>query len=262
MPAAPAPSYAPRVPSPLVRYEQRDGVAAVTLDRPDKLNAVNDALVGDLSAALDRARDEGAGAVVLRGEGRAFCAGHDFGQPDEEVGPAAQARLQRLSGVTQRVRDLPAPVIAAVHGWALGAGCEFALCCDLVVAQDDAVFGFPEVEVGLAVTGGISHLLPLAVGVVKAKELLLLGRRFTAAEALAMGLVNTVVPDAAAQATAWAGELAAKPRLALAVAKTAVDRGVAGDIDAAYAYETAASLALMHTPEAAAAAADFRGRRR
>lgn len=252
----------PRVPTPLVRYEHHDGVAAVILDRPAKLNAVDDTLVRDLSGALDRARDDAAGAVVLRGEGRAFCAGHDFGQPDEEAGPEAQARLARLAGVTQRVRDLPAPVVAAVHGWALGAGCEFALCCDLVVAQPDAVFGFPEVEVGLGVTGGISHLLPLAVGAVKAKELLLLGRRFDAAEALRLGLVNAVVPDAVAHAMRWARDLAARPRLAVAAAKGAVDHGAAGGIDAAFAYETAASLALMGTPEARAAAAGFRGRHR
>ncbi|MHB1930136.1 MAG: enoyl-CoA hydratase/isomerase family protein [Acidimicrobiales bacterium] len=243
-----------------VRHERRGAVAFVTLDRPAQLNAVDDGLVRDLLTALRRAGDEAAGAVVLSGAGRAFCAGHDFRQPPEEVEPAAMARLERLADVTRTVRGLPAPVVAAVHGYALGAGCEIALCCDLVVAQRDAVFGFPEVSVGLGVTGGISRLLPLAVGAAKAKELVLLGERFGADEAARLGLVNAVVDDAVAQAAAWAEQLAGRPRLALAFAKAALDRGPEGDLETAHAFETAASLALMNTPEAVAAASDFRSR--
>ena len=149
-----------------------------------------------------------------------------------------------MQDVTRKVQQLPAPVIAAVHGFALGAGCEFALCCDLVVAHPSAVFGFPEVEVGLGVTGGISHLLPLFVGPAKAKELVLLGTRIDATEALRLGLVNAVTDDPLATAGAWAAELASRPRLAVSLAKISLDCGPHGGIDAAYELEIVNSLAL------------------
>lgn len=248
---------------PLVSYRAERRVAFVVLNRPEQLNAVNDALVADLCACLVRAGEEGAGAVVLSGAGRTFCAGHDLTQtPQENLDGTTVLRLERLAEVTRLLRSLPVPVIAAVHGYALGAGCEFALCCDLVVAHPDAVFGFPEVEVGLAVTGGISHLLPLAVGAVRAKELVLLGRRLTADEAVHLGLVNAVVPDPREHAAAWATELAGKPALALALAKSCLNRGPGGDIESAFGLETAASLALMNGPSARAASDAFLDRKR
>src|SRR5690606_14179700 len=108
----------------------------------------------------------------------------------------------RTQDIMRLVRTSPAPVIAAVNGYAVGAGCEFALCSDLVVAGQTAKFGFPEVSVGLAVTGGISHVLPLAVGPAVAKELILLGEHFTAQRAMDLGLVNTVVEDSHVMAQA------------------------------------------------------------
>lgn len=243
-----------------VRYERRGDVAFLTLDRPAQLNAVHAGLVRDLVAALRFVGEDGVGAAVLSGAGRAFCAGHDFHQPPEDVDPGALARIERLADVTRAVRSLPAPVVAAVHGYALGAGCEIALACDLVVAGTDAVLGFPEVSVGLGITGGISRLLPAAVGPAKAKELVLLGARFGAEEAARLGLVNAVADDPLAQATAWAEELASRPRLAVAFAKAALDRGPEGDLETSHALETAASLALMNTPQARSAAAGFRAR--
>ncbi len=245
-----------------VRYEQVDDVAVVKLNRPARLNAVNDALVDGLCDALARARDDAPGAVVLTGEGRAFCAGHDLKEPQgEEVGAGLVVRLERLADVTRRLRQLPVPVIAAVKGYALGAGCEFAICCDLVVAEPGAVFGFPEVEVGLGVTGGVTHLLPLVVGPVKANELVLLGTRITAGEAASLGLVNAVADDPLALAMEWGRRLAARPRLALAMAKSCLVAGTAGLLEHAFALETAASMALHDTPEALAAADAFRARR-
>jgi 2-(1,2-epoxy-1,2-dihydrophenyl)acetyl-CoA isomerase len=132
-----------------VRYRIEGDVAFVTLNRPRQLNAVNTHLVEALCQSLDRAAEDDAAAVVLSGAGRAFCAGHDFKEDlGEESDDAARRRLERMQDVTRKVQQLPAPVIAAVHGFALGAGCEFALCCDLIVADPSAVFGFPEVEVG------------------------------------------------------------------------------------------------------------------
>jgi 2-(1,2-epoxy-1,2-dihydrophenyl)acetyl-CoA isomerase len=245
----------------VVQYRMQGDIAFVTLNRPRQLNAVNTYLVEGLCQSLDRAAEDDAAAVVLSGAGRAFCAGHDFKEDlGAESDEAARRRLERMQDVTRKVQQSPAPVIAAVHGFALGAGCEFALCCDLVAAHSSAVFGFPEVEVGLSVTGGISHLLPLAVGAAKAKELILLGGRIDAQEALRLGLVNAVSDDALAQAGEWAAELERRPRLAVSLAKAALDRGPHGGIDAAYELEIVDSLALRETPEAAAAAAAFRQR--
>jgi enoyl-CoA hydratase/carnithine racemase len=130
--------------------------------------------------------------------------------------------------------------VAAVHGYALGAGCEFALGCDLVVAAQDAEFGFPEVSVGLSVTGGISRLLPLLVGPVRAKELLMLGDRFGAPRALELGLVNWIAPSGQHEilAAGIAVRLRDQPALALALAKQALDRGAECALEEAMAAET------------------------
>jgi enoyl-CoA hydratase/carnithine racemase len=248
---------------PVVGYEVTADIAVVTLNRPHRLNAVTPELVEGLCAALDAARSGQVGACVLTGAGRAFCAGHDLKQPPEQISEAEdRRRLQRVQDVTRLVRQAPFPVVAAVHGYALGAGCEFALCCDLVVASEDAVFGFPEVSVGLGVTGGISHLLPRMVGPAKAKELVLLGERFGAAEAFRLNLVNRLTEPGAHLACAV--ELAARlrdlPRRAMARAKLALDFGAELGIEASYEVEIANALALHGGADAQAAAAAFQER--
>ena len=211
-----------------VDYELTDSVARVYLNRPHRLNAVVPELTAGLVTALNRARDDGARVVVLAGRGRAFCSGHDLKEqlPPETV-LATRLRVEQIQDVTRAIRRFPGPVIAAVHGYALGAGCEFALGCDLVVAAEDAQFGFPEVSVGLSVTGGISRLLPLLVGPVRAKELLLVGERFGAARALELGLINQVASAGEHEqaAAALAARLRDQPPLAIALAKQALDRG-------------------------------------
>lgn len=225
-----------------------DGVAVVTLNRPDRLNAVSAELVDDLLAALDAVAVSDARAVVLRGAGRAFCAGHDLKEPSG--GPPSRRRLELLQEVTRRLRALP-PVVAAVHGYAIGAGAEFALGCDLILAADDAVFQFPEVGLGLSVTGGASRLLPALVGAVRAKELLLLGDRVDAASALRLGMVNAVCPAAELvdRASALATNIAGKPAHAVAIAKRGIDAGV--DVEAALEREVDDA---MRTSDAEAAA--------
>lgn len=237
-----------------------DGVAVVTLDRPERLNAVAPALVDDLLAALDEVgrEDSGVRAVVLTGNGRAFCAGHDLKEP-----PAAgdsRRRLERIQEVTRRIRTLPQPVIAAVHGYAIGAGAEFALGCDLVLAAEDAVFAFPEAGLGLSVTGGVSRLLPLLVGPLKAKELLLLGERVGAAEAARIGLVNAVVPDVREAALERARTIAAKPPYAVALAKRVLDAGIDSALEPALELEVAHALVTDTAGEVAESAARFQAR--
>jgi enoyl-CoA hydratase/carnithine racemase len=223
-----------------VSYAYDGSVAVVHLDRPERLNAVNADLTLSLVAALQRAGDDGARVVVLAGRGRAFCAGHDLKEePAVETVLETRARLETIQEVTRLVRRLPAPVIAAVHGYALGAGAEFALCCDLVIAAEDASFGFPEVSVGLSVTGGISRLLPALVGWAKAKELLLLGERVSGAEAAALGLVARSVPSGEHETVALglARRLAERPALSLSLAKQVLDAGLDSTVDLAMARE-------------------------
>jgi enoyl-CoA hydratase/carnithine racemase len=243
---------------PTVELNVLDGVAVVLLNRPDRLNAVVPALVEDLLRALGSVG--GTRAVVLAGRGRAFCAGHDL--KEQAAGGDSRARLERLQEVTRRIRALPQPVIAAVHGYAIGAGAEFALGCDLVLAAEDAVFAFPEVGLGLSVTGAASRLLPLLAGPLKAKELVLLGERLDAQSAHRLGLVNAVVPAAELmdRALAWASRIAGRPAAATTLAKRALDAGIEGALDAALELEVSHALLTEHSAEVAASAAAFRSR--
>ncbi|KID31838.1 enoyl-CoA hydratase/carnithine racemase [Prauserella sp. Am3] len=247
--------------TPTVELETADGVAVVRLNRPERLNAVAPQLVDDLLRALDDvAASDDARVVVLTGAGRAFCAGHDLKEPTPDGD--SRARLERLQDVTRRLRNLRQPVIAAVHGYAIGAGAEFALGCDLVVAADDAVFAFPEAGLGLSVTGAASRLLPLLVGPLKAKELMLLGERVDAARAADLGLVNEVVPrqELTRRAGELAAALAAKPPRSVALAKRALDHGIDSALDTVLELEVAHALLTEHTPEVARSEEEFRSR--
>lgn len=224
-----------------VDHETLDnGTALIHLNRPERLNAVTAGLTEHLLSALHRAHDAAAPVIVLAGRGRSFCAGHDL----RETLPAeseldTRRRVQRLQDLTRALRDFPGIAIAAVHGHALGAGVELALACDLVVADQDARLGFPEVGVGLSVTGGVSALLPRIVGPHRAKELLVLGEPLTAGRAAELGLVNTVAPPGRHLDTALelAARIAARPPVATSIAKRAVDLGLAATLDQALATE-------------------------
>lgn len=223
-----------------VDYAYDGAVATIHLARPERLNAVTSGLTRDLVAALTRADADGARAVVLAGRGRAFCAGHDLKEPVPVETPVeTRARLEEIQDVTRLVRRFPGPVIAAVHGYALGAGCEFALACDVVVAAEDASFGFPEVSVGLSVTGGVSRLLPVLVGWARAKELLLLGERVSGTDAAAMGLVARVVATGTHEDVALelARTIAARPALSVSLAKQVLDRGLDSTVEEAMGRE-------------------------
>ena len=248
----------------IVEYAQvADGVGCIRLNRPERLNAVTPGLIDGILDGFDRAAADGVRVLVLAGNGRAFCAGWDLKEPAiEESLEEARARLQRLQDITRRTIDFPGPVIAAVQGYALGAGAEFALGCDCIIASEDAAFGFPEVEVGLSGTNGISALLPRMIGMVRAKELTLLGERIGADRAYALGLVTRVVPVGAHEAAAFelAERLAAKPPAALRIAKRLLDAGAQSTVAEALDAEVDAALATLDTGENAAAAAEFRTR--
>ena len=222
-------------------YHKEAGVAHVTLDRPHALNAYNTQMRDDLWQALEAVRDDPeVGAAVLAGSGeRAFCAGADLtefgGAPSQAV--ARRVRFER--DVWGLLLSLRVPVVAALHGYVLGAGLEMALLCDLRIASEDAELGLPEAALGMAPAAGGSQTLPRIAGLPAAMGLLLSGRRIDAAEALRLGIVHRVVPRERlrAEATALAERLAGTPRHVTAALKEAVHRGADLPLDQALALE-------------------------
>lgn len=218
------------MPEPLVRSDRQGGIAVLTLNRPDKLNAVNVAMIEALSTALNAAeQDEAVRAIVLAGAGRAFSAGFDLdmglgeGKPEPD---AVRRALERDFAIILRFWDSPKPTISAVHGYCLGSGMELALACDLTIASEDCRFGEPEVRFG---SGIVALLLPWLVGAKQAKYLLLTGDdRVSAAEAQALGLVNRVVPAASLmdETLALARRIAANDPLAVRMTKRAINRSL------------------------------------
>ena len=177
-----------------------DGVRVITLNRPHRLNAIVAELLEDLIAALVAAdRDPAVGAIVLTGAGRAFCSGDDlkeFGSPGDDA-VATRDYIERIQDVTRAMVLGDTPVIGAIHGWAVGGGLEWVINCDFAIAAEGTRFFFPEIALGVFVTGGVTELLPRIVGLQRARELIMLGQRFDAAQALDWGLVWKVVPGEA-----------------------------------------------------------------
>ncbi|WP_375425227.1 enoyl-CoA hydratase/isomerase family protein [uncultured Friedmanniella sp.] len=214
-----------------VRLEVEDGVAVLRLDRP-KVNALNADLqrrIG-LAAAECGERDDIA-AVVLSGGERVFAAGADIHEMAGLGYPEMVARSSALQDAFTAVSRIPKPVVAAVNGYALGGGCELALCADVRIAAVDATLGQPEILLGIIPGAGGTQRLTRLVGPSRAKDLIFTGRFVGAAEALAIGLVDQMVAaeDVLPTALAWARQFVGGPALALRAAKECVDRG--GDVD-------------------------------
>lgn len=168
-----------------------EGVLTLALNRPAKLNAIDNALAAALLGALHAAAADDAVRVVrLRGEGRAFCAGRDVGAPPTEQD------LQLVQAVAGAIVRHAKPVVAAVHGWTVGAGLEWTMNADIVFAAEDTRFKLPEASIGVFVTGGLVATLPAAAGLPRAKALMLLGEEFSARQAVDWGLVHRAVPTA------------------------------------------------------------------
>jgi len=217
--------------SDTLRLDRRDdGVAIITLTRPDRLNALSSAVAADLAAAVIAVEtDDTLRAIVVAGEGKAFCAGADISELATLDGPSAFAAfVQRLTDAFAVLASCPKPSVAALHGAVFGGGLELALACDLRIAEEGTKLGVPEIRLGLlpgaAGTVRLPRLLPKAV----AKHLLLTGEPMTALDAERFGLVNTVVPagESLDAACALAARLAASAPLALAAAKRLVDEPV------------------------------------
>lgn len=165
------------------------GVLTLTLNRPAKLNAIDNGLAAALLEELQAAaNDPGVRVVRLRGNGRAFCAGRDISAPPTD------RDLELVQGVAVAIVRHPRPVVAAVHGWTVGAGFEWAMDADVVVAADDARFKLPEASIGVFVTGGLVATLPAIAGLSRAKAMMLLGEEFSAGQAVEWGLAHRAVP--------------------------------------------------------------------
>jgi enoyl-CoA hydratase/carnithine racemase len=222
-----------------VRLEVDDGVGTIRLDRPP-MNAFSRQVQEELmECAQEAARRADVRAVVVYGGEKVFAAGADIKEMQAMDHTAMVKRSKALQDSFTAVARIPKPVVAAVTGYALGGGCELALCADIRIAGERAKLGQPEILLGLIPGAGGTQRLARLVGPSKAKDLIFTGRHVKADEALRIGLVDRVVPDdeVYAQAHAWAAQLAKGPALALRAAKEAVDVGLETDIDSGLAVE-------------------------
>ena len=223
-----------------IRYEKKDNIALVTIDRPEALNALNSTVITELEQVVTALEnDSTVRAMILTGEGRSFVAGADIGEQCPLDLDGGRRWGQRGSALFRRMERLEFPTIAAVNGFALGGGCELAMSCDIILASEKAKFGQP--EVGLGITPGFSgtQRLPRRVGVAKAKELIFSGRMVKADEAERIGLVNAVyAPEALLDgAMEMARSFAKNAPIAVKYAKACIDRGMQTDIDSGIACE-------------------------
>ncbi len=239
-----------------------DGVQQISLNRPARLNAIVPELLDDLVEALAAAdRDDRVRAVVLTGEGRAFCSGDDLrefsSQATDDDGTTAY--VERIQDVTRAMVLGDTPVVGAIRGWAVGGGLEWVINCDFAIAAEGTRFFFPEVTWGLFVTGGVTEILPRLVGLQRARDMILFGEKFDARQALEWGLLREVVANAdlLPRATALAKRIAALPVGPVRDLKRIFARRNGAGLETAMAAETAATVRGFLDPETAKRIASF-----
>ena len=234
--------------------EGRTGI--VRLNRPERLNAISTALTRELHAVLSAVNhDPDVQVVVFTGNGRAFCAGDDL-KEFEQQSASTDSIVTHIEGIQRVTRDLMYSdklVIGAVHGYAVGGGFEWMLNCDLIVAADDLIAFFPEMEWAQFPTGGVTHLLPQALGYQQAMELLVLGERQSAESLLQRGLINWVVSvdELLPKAMAVADVVKTKSATSVARLKQLLTRSLSGDLGRALELEQEVTIAAFETDEAA-----------
>jgi len=219
-----------------------DGVKRITINRPERRNSVDTETVTLLHEAITSSAHDESKVVILTGAGDAFCAGADLqataGHDIKSIDVTASLR-EHTNPTILAIRSLPKPVIARVHGHAVGVGCNYALACDLVIASDEAKFGQVFVKIGLMPDGGSTFFLPRAVGYAKAFELMATGDIISAHDALALGLANRVVPFEELDTTVngMASRLAAAAPIALRKIKEGLNHGLNADLASALDFE-------------------------
>lgn len=223
-------------------YEKKDGIGVVTLNRPDKLNALNSTVYKELYDVFMAIEDDPeVRVVILTGSGeKAFAAGSDVAEMQNMNTLDAQKFMTTIRKASDFIYNLTKPTIAVIHGYALGGGCELSMCCDLRICSEKARFGQPEINLGLIPGASGTQRLPRLIGAAKAKEMIYLGDMIDAATALNLGLVNKVVPPEKLmeEAMAWATKLAGKSSPVLAMAKAAINTGLDTDISSGLSMET------------------------
>lgn len=233
-------------------YEVSDRIATITVNRPDKLNALNDRVIAELGEAIDAAiADANVGGVILTGAGRAFVAGADISELTQQSAVGLKALSQRGQRMMRRWETSPKPTIAAINGFSLGGGCELAMCCHVRIASEAAKFGQPEVKLGLPPGYGGTQRLPRLVGRGRALQLLLTGEMIDAQEAFRIGLVNKVVPagDLMTTTRTMLSTMIANAPLALASCIELVDRGYDIALEEALTLEATAFGMLAATDD-------------
>jgi enoyl-CoA hydratase/carnithine racemase len=251
---------APHMTVSTILRTSHERVTVLSLNRPERLNAVSEELYRTLCTALvDLDDDPNVGAVVLTGSGRAFCVGADLKAHGEGTRSSQdRAEYVRLAQqVCRQIQTMSTPVVAAVNGYAFGAGAEMATSADFLVAAEEAILGFPEVSIGSFVGGGITQRLPQLIGLRKATELLLLGERFSGKQACEWGLAYTAVPASQLLDTSisLAQTLAAKAPLSLAQLKTALRQS--RNLDETLENEADVLLTIMNSKDWAEGVAAF-----
>jgi enoyl-CoA hydratase len=248
-------------------YEKRDHVAWITLNRPEVRNAQNSGLRDELVSALELGRDdEDVHMMVITGAGEAFCAGGDI-----KAFPATPVEFMEKYGrqITGKkrpielVREIPKPIIAMVNGLALGAGCEIAIACDIIIASEDAQFGQPEIRVGLIPGGGGTQVLPRLVGEKRAKELIFTGNSISAEEAQRIGIVNKVVPKEKLKEVTeeFVSVLLKRSPLALKFAKMSINKSLETSLSVGLAYEVDLCAICIGTEDLKEGAMAFKEKR-
>jgi len=238
-----------------VLYDKKEGIGIIRFNRPKVLNAQNRQLVEDFLAVLRVVEaDAEIKAVIIKGEGRAFCSGDDLSE-DHHISSTEEGLriIETLQDTTRIILRMPKPVIASIHGYALGAGCEWAMNCDMRIAAEGTQFGFPEVRVGGTVTNAGTKLLPQLIGLGRAKELVLTTNFIDAQTALQWGLVNKVVPLEQLEEAAFeiAQKIARHSSLAVALSKKALNQGISLGFEETLAQETRDIALVMQTMESA-----------
>ena len=223
-----------------VRYEQKDFVGIITIDREKALNALNGDVLNDLEQAVDAIDENTTRCVIITGAGqKAFVAGADIAAMSGMTKEEGRTFSAKGNAVFRKIEKLPVPVIAAVNGFALGGGCELSLSCDIRLASENALFGQPEAGLGITPGFGGTQRLARTIGVGKAKELIYACRNVKAPEALQIGLVNAVYPaeQLMEEAVKLAERIAGNAPIAVRQCKKAINLGLQLDIDSAIALE-------------------------
>jgi len=231
--------------------EREEGVCTITLNRPNRLNALNYQLAVELDKSLDQiGEDPTIRSVIITGSGRGFCAGADI--KDRFDPEAKKLPIYKRYSFFNKLEDLEKPVVAAINGVCNGGGLELALCCDFRVAAEEASLGFGEVKLGVIPAGGGAVKLPRLIGPGRAKVLLYFGNQIDAREAERLGLVNKTVPanELMGEARKWATELAERPLLSIKMLKSCINQGLEMDLAGALDYEKRCAEFLLKTDDA------------